>query len=216
MAEEFNRTLIENFRDAVRTGENWYLALLEAAARWPADAEEANGESYRYIIAGEALDLTQIAERLVESAKDLIPEEQQINLLFRGKPPLRLSPEELKARLGEEKYKQHLNYFYGVTVEEALQEVTSEEVRKEERGIRARTDAWIAAEAFCRVYGKTQPDLLILFRAEKGYPDTDKTSLAEMKEFNYWLFKYRLAHSDPEKSASDTKKALGWLGRYAR
>jgi hypothetical protein len=122
----------------------------------------------------------------------------------------------MKERLGEDKYKQHLNYFYGVTVEEALQEVASEEVRKEERGIRARPDAWISGEAFTRIYGKPQPELLRRFRSDKGYPDNDETTLSEMKEFTYWLFKYRLAHSDPEKSASDTKKALGWLKKHAR
>jgi hypothetical protein len=34
-----------------------------------------------------------------------------------------------------------------------------------------------------------------------------------MKEFTYWLFKYRLKHGDPARVASDTKKALEWLRR---
>jgi hypothetical protein len=42
--------------------------------------------------------------------------------------------------------------------------------------------------------------------------------LTELKEFTYWLFKYRLRQSDKAKVASDTKKALGqlkrqWVGR---
>jgi len=37
-----------------------------------------------------------------------------------------------------------------------------------------------------------------------------------MKEFTYWLFKYRLKHCDKARVASDTKKALDWLnGRNA-
>lgn len=203
------------FRSAVHSGQNWYLALLEAARHWPAAEETVDENHYRYLIGGEALDLTQIAERLVEASRELIPEAEQLDLLFRGRPPVEPDAGELRERLGEEKYRQHLNYFYGVSVEEALLEVTEEEVRKEERGIRARTDAWVNGEAFARIYGKAQPELWRRFGAERGYAAGARTSLAEMKEFTYWLFKYRLAHSDPEKSASDTKKALGWLNRHA-
>jgi len=35
----------------------------------------------------------------------------------------------------------------------------------------------------------------------------------ELKEFTYWLFKYRLKHCDKARVASDTKKALNWLNR---
>ena len=36
-------------------------------------------------------------------------------------------------------------------------------------------------------------------------------SLSELKEFTYWLFKYRLKHNDKERVASDTRKALKWI-----
>jgi len=216
MAEASIQNVIAQFQTAVSSGQNWYLALLAAARDWPAAEEELNGARYRYLISGEALDLNQVAERLIEASRELIPGEEQLDLLFRGKPPVALSPEEMKKHLGEEKYRQYLNYFYGVTVEETLLEVAEEEVRKEERGVRARSDAWITAEAFTRIYGKTQPELLKRFRADRGYAESEETSLAEMKEFTYWLFRYRLAHSDPEKSASDTKKALGWLKKHAK
>lgn len=215
MTETPLQALITQFRTAVADGENWYCALLETIRRWSLSEEEIEGARYRYLIEDEALDLSQISERLIGAAKDLIPEQEQLDLLFRSRPPVTLTPEELRTRLGEEKYKQHLNFFYGVTVEEALQEVAAEEVRKEERGVRMRTDSWITSEAFLRIYDKAQPELMDCFLAEKDYAAGDM-SLAEMKEFNYWLFKYRLAHSDPEKSASDTKKALGWLKRQGK
>ena len=215
MAQDSTGELTDQFRISVSSGENWYLALLEAARNWPVNEETIKDTTYHYMIGGEAFDLTQLAERLIETAKDLVPEKEQINFLFKGKPPVHLNPAELRERLGEEKYKQHLNFFYGFTVEEALQEATSEDVRKEERGIRARSDAWISGEAFIRIYGKTQPDLMLLFQVEKGLPDNNNFSLTEMKKFTYWLFRYRLAHSDPEKSASDTKKALGWLKKHS-
>ena len=36
-------------------------------------------------------------------------------------------------------------------------------------------------------------------------------TLTESKEFLYWLFKYRMEHSDKVKVASDTHKALAHL-----
>ncbi|MCL2149327.1 MAG: hypothetical protein FWH51_00065 [Dehalococcoidia bacterium] len=210
MAEFSIQKIIVRFQAALASHENWYLALLGAIREWSVAEEETDGACYRYLIAGEALDLAQISERLLKASHNLIPEQEKYDLLFRGHPPIALTPEELRELLGEEKYKQHLNFFYGITVEEALQEVTAEEVRKEERGVRVRTDAWITGEVFLRIYGKTQPELTGYFRAEKDSV-TNSVSLVEMKEFSYWLFKFRLAHSDPEKSASDTKKALGWL-----
>jgi hypothetical protein len=39
-------------------------------------------------------------------------------------------------------------------------------------------------------------------------------SLSELKEFTYWLFKYRLKHNDKERVASDTRKALDWVQRH--
>jgi hypothetical protein len=36
-------------------------------------------------------------------------------------------------------------------------------------------------------------------------------ALRESKEFTYWLFKYRVKHSEPARMASDTKKGLDQL-----
>jgi len=206
------KTLLSRFRASIARGDNWYCALLEAAREWSAAEEEVEGIRYRYLIAGEALDLFRLSERLIQATKDLIPEQEQLDLLFHNRLPIALTIDDIKEHLGEERFGQYLNYFYGITIEEAIQEMIAEEVRKEERGIRARADSWVTDEAFQRIYGKTQSELIDHFRAVNGYA-TDDASFVEMKEFGYWLSKYRLTHSDPEKSASDTKKALVWLKR---
>ena len=53
--------------------------------------------------------------------------------------------------------------------------------------------------------------LLHQFRGERNYPLRRSSTLAEQKEFTYWLFKYRLKQCDKERVASDTKKALRYL-----
>jgi hypothetical protein len=54
-------------------------------------------------------------------------------------------------------------------------------------------------------------ELLNQFRKSKGYPRTSSITLSEMKEFTYWLFKYRLENCDRSRVASDTKKAMEYL-----
>ncbi|MFC2011423.1 hypothetical protein ACFLUR_03945 [Chloroflexota bacterium] len=66
-------------------------------------------------------------------------------------------------------------------------------------------------ETYRRIYGMTKAILLRHFRRDKDYPQISSTNLNELKEFTYWLFKYRFKKSDKTRVASDTKKALNWL-----
>jgi hypothetical protein len=45
------------------------------------------------------------------------------------------------------------------------------------------------------------------------YPQRKSLTLTELKEFTYWLFKYRVKTSEKPKIASDTKKALALMYR---
>ena len=134
------------------------------------------------------------------------------SFLFHGEPPLALTEGEFEELLGRQKHHRYLNFFYGVTVEEALLLVVEEEVRKERHseGLTRESD-FVTNEAYRRVYGATKATLLRNFREEKGYPQSQSTSLTELKEFTYWLFKFRVKNSDKARIASDTRKALIWL-----
>ena len=86
-----------------------------------------------------------------------------------------------------------------------------EEVRKE-RWVSGRfKEQDTTNEAYRRIYGATEAVLLKHFRQNKGYPQLKSISLTELKEFTYWLFKYRLKQCDKARVASDTKKALKQL-----
>ena len=52
-----------------------------------------------------------------------------------------------------------------------------------------------------------------MFRKDRGYRHKKSMSLEEVKEFTYWLFKYRVKNCDKERVASDTKRALEELAR---
>ena len=202
---------IRYLEQALINGQHWYLALLQAIALWNKIEETHDGRTYRYLIDGEAFDWLLLAERLCRTVDGLLPEDEKTALLFYGKPPLEMTNEKFRELIGSTKYHQYLNYFYGVTVEEALLLAVQEEVRKERRvsGYTIKQDT--ANEAYRRIYGSTRTDLLKNFRQDKNYPQRRSITITELKEFTYWLFKYRLKHCDKARVASDTKKALDWL-----
>jgi hypothetical protein len=208
LASGNNTEAIKHLEQAITSGQNWYIALLEAIGLWTKNEETINGHRYQYLIDGQAFDWLLLAERLCQEVDDRLPEEEKIALLFHGQAPLKLSNIEFKALIGSVKYRQYLNYFYGVTVEESLLLAVQEEVRKEKRTLGYHKEHNLTDEAYQRVYGATRASLLQRFRRDKGYPRLRSISLTELKEFSYWLFKYRLKHCDKARVASDTKKAL--------
>ncbi len=205
---------IRYLEQAVTSGKHWYIALLEAIGLWGVATEVHNERTYSYLIAGEAFDWLLLAERLCKAVNGLLPDDEELALLFHSKPPLNLSAKKFKALIGEAKYHQYLNYFYGVTVEDALIWAVQEEVRKERRiGGYNNEEHDTINEVYWRIYGATRTALLKQFRCEKGYPQLRSISLTELKEFTYWLFKYRLKQCEKARVASDTKKALEQLRR---
>ncbi|HLB27923.1 MAG TPA: hypothetical protein VJK47_01795 [Dehalococcoidales bacterium] len=202
---------IRHLRQSIMTGQHWYLALLEAIGQWNTSEETFEGRHYQYLIGGEAFDWLLLAERLCAAVNRLLPEAEKTALLFHGEPPLDLPAAKFKELIGGTKHHQYLNYFYGVTVEEALVLAVEEEVRKERWTAGYHRDKDNTNEAFRRIYGAGKSVMLRRFRREKGYPLLKSIGLTELKDFTYWLFKHRLKQSDKAKVASDTKKALDWL-----
>ena len=205
--------VIRHLAQAITGGEHWYTALLEAMGRWSAADETCNGRAYHYLIAGEAFDWLLLAERLCQAVDGLLPGAEKSSLLFYGRPPLDLSLEQVKSLIGDRKYNQYLNYFYGITVEKALVLAVQQEVQKERQLLRDGKERDTENEAYRRIYGAGKVALLKRFRREKGYPQSRSLSLAGLKEFTYWLFKCRLAQCDKARVASDTRKALTYLKR---
>ncbi len=203
--------VVGHLKQAITAGEHWYIALLEAIGLWTEAEETRHGRSYRYLIDGEAFDWLLLAERLCEEVDGLVPDEEKTAFLFRGKSPLPLSLGRFKELIGTIKYHQYLNYYYGITVEEALILAVEDEVRKERWTSGYNNERDTINEVFKRIYGAPKSALLERFREERGYPQVKSIGLAELKEFTYWLFKYRLKQCDKARVASDTKKALKCL-----
>jgi len=213
MSSDADIEAIQHLKEAIRSGKHWYIALLEAIGLWGSTEEVYDGQDYHYLVGNEAFDWLLLAERLCYEIDDSLSGEEKINLLFFAIPPIELSQEEFRNLIGSTKYRSHLNYMYGVVVEEALLSAVEEEVYRERKNFTTCQDEYVQQEACRRVYGADMNTLLPRFREEKGYPSRDSITLTEKREFTFWLFKHRVDSCDKERVASDTKKALCWLHR---
>jgi hypothetical protein len=204
---------IDYLKGLVESGEHWYIALLKTMARWDQAEEMIEDRRYRYLIGGEAFDWLLLAERLLDEIPAFVGGRERDALLFHGHPPLEVDDEEFQALIGTPKYQAYLNYLYGVVVEEALQLAIEEEVAKERHGY-----VWSAGDsdnepAFERLYGRPQAEMLAEFRRERKLEPSDRIEVWELKEFTYWLFKFRVRHHEGARVASDTRKGLVTLSR---
>ena len=208
--------VLGELRRAVTGGETWFIALLQAIAQWPLPAGTGGDRWYRYLVGGEAFDWLLLAERLCESLDGLLPPEEQEALLFFGRPPLDITEEEFRRLIGYAKYRAHLNYLYGVIVEEVLQLVVEDDLRKDQLSRVWEKPLPPDAEAFQHIYGRGQQELLREFRQERRLSEAEGLSLAEAQEVTYWLFKRRLRWCGPARVASDTRRALAKLRHLER
>jgi hypothetical protein len=214
-ADRRDLDVILELRSALSDGRDWATALVEAMAAWTAPRETRNERQYTYFIGGEAFDWLTLAERLCDEVRGLIPDDERERLLVEGRFPGSLDTASFKDLLGVDKYRGYLNYFYGVTVEEALQLVVESEVHKRHLSNGNQFQDDFSEEAFGKVYLLSRSELLDLFYEEKGLPFDHTMDLTEHKEFTYWLFRYRVKNSDKARVASDTRKGLLQLQRMA-
>lgn len=203
---------ILHLRRALDKGQEWVSALLEAMGLWPLAEETVGNQRWRYLVAQEALDWPLLARRLCAEINGQVPPEEKASVL-QGFFPRPVSEGELRRSLGVDKFRAYLNFWYGVQVEQALQEAEEAQVRKEVLARGHVPGAWLREEAFARLYREPYSVLRARFCQEHGWPQSHPFTRAEANEFTYRLFQRRLALSVPERAASDTRKGLERLAR---
>ena len=201
--------------EEITEGKFWALALMNAIGRWSQPRETVDGLELTYLLGGEAFDWLLLAERLLRGVEQesagLVPAIAVDRLLISGQLPEEVSPAYFREALGFEKYRAHLNFFYGVVVEEALWHAVEQEVQKE-RGVRGLHQSFgISDMVFEKLYRADFNTLMRRFRRARGERASVKFTLSEWKEFRYSLFRYRLSNNDSARIASDTHKGLTML-----
>jgi hypothetical protein len=197
-----------HLNSALRAGVPWHRAILEAVGLWTLPHEVYQGRDFRFLIQGEAFDWLLLAERFCAELDGLIPQEDKERLLFSGALPETVEPELFRDLLGTNKYRAHLNFWYGVVVEEALQLAVEEEVRKRHLARCYADTEDLVEEAFTLLYGGSRAALVEEFREQARIPRRRALSISDVKEFTYWVHKRRLKVWDPARVASDTDKGI--------
>ena len=213
LAERNADDLLVRLELELQSGRPWFDALLDCIRDWRLPRERVGDREYVFLIEREAFDWLLLAERLCDAMPEaLLPSAEIEALLLDESPPVPLSEDEFKRRLGPEKYWAHLNFLYGIRVEQALQLAVERTLLKERGGIsfsHARVE--LDQDVFGRIYGSRQTDLLREFRAAGSRLDTERMSQSESQAFTYWLFRRRLERQDPARVASDTRLGLDML-----
>lgn len=202
------------------SGDNWKLVVLETIAKWPLASENIADERLDYLIGGEAFDWRLLAHRLLSNCGSKIDDDVWREwlsdpVLFAGFE----EPEFMRA-VGVDKFRAHLSYFYGVTVEQSLLAAVEEEITHRRVAAGRQLSDNSLELAYETLYGNTRDQLWEVFRLEagakaarEGWRHRDEHSLGAEDAFTYWLFKLRMERSDPAKIASDTRKGLSKLER---
>ena len=203
---------IQHLHQGLAAGRPWVEVLLEAVGLWTTPNEWRHGRTYTYLLQAEAFDWLVLAERLLEEVnEESVPQTEREQLLFAETFPSSVTQRQFQEALGQAKYQAHLNFFYGVVVEEALMHAVEEEVIKESglRGVSHRRG--VDDLVMRRLYGDDLDTLIRRFYQSVGKRYTKTMTLAGWKTFVYWLFRLRVAQSDQSRLASDTTKGLRQL-----
>jgi hypothetical protein len=206
--------LVDLVRD-ISLGTPWASALVGAIGRWAPPRETVDGEKLTYLLGGEAFDWLLLAERLLrgveQASPGLVPTAVVEQLLVSGQLPNDVTESHFREALGFDKYRAHLNFFYGVVVEEALWLAVEREVQKE-RGVRGLHHPFGVLDlVYQRLYRADLKTLMRRFRLERDERPSVKFTMTEWKEFTYSLFKHRVGNQDSARIASDTRKGLTML-----
>ena len=134
--------------------------------------------------------------------------EEKERFLFSGQIPDTVNEDQFRYLLGPSKSRAYMNFRYGVVLEEALQLVSEEEVRKRHTSRSSSESDELTEEAYTQIYQKPRSELLKTIQKEPKKASRRNLTLSDLKEFTYWLHKRRINLWDPARVASDTRKAI--------
>ena len=122
----------------------------------------------------------------------------------------------LKSLMPSRLYSAHLNYYYGVLVEQSIREIKRKDFEKEKNILSKSSFDLIDNEIFIFLYGKSKLNLWkefsLNFRLKsKSYYVPSKIYCNESENFDYWLSKRRILRCTRELNASLLSRGLEYL-----
>ncbi len=223
-SSECQRLLLKLRREVSANPSDWKLSVLNIVAEWPIASESVNGEQFQYIVGGEAFNWKRLAERLIlnlESSEITNPARSEMWEWLHSDHVFGGFEEGLFRRtLGIDRWRGHLNYFYGVHLEQCLFTAIQNRIhrRRFARGMPLTDDS--ADEAYEGLYYDEESVLWQKF-LDEVVPDNapiesdDCRSLSLDDEFTYWLFKRRIDSTHPAQVAYETQRGLQMMAEIS-
>ena len=204
---------------------DWQAAFIKTVASWPKENERVHGAMFHYFIGEEAFNWKRLAELIATRVStngdrnvtsDRIFEWIDTTGVFGG-----ISEQEFRRILGVDAWRAHLNYFYGVHIEQCLIAAIQSRIQKRRyaSGMPPSDDA--SERAYLGLYEETEQTLWDQFLecnsvrlAELIAESPEKTrTIALDEEFTYWLFKKRIEHTNAPQIAAETQRGLAMLNQ---
>ncbi len=195
--------LIQELRNEVSQGENWQKSVAKYIGLWNEKEEFYRGYKYIYLIDDEALDWLNLTERLVSSIKSYITKEEYNYVSTSGLLPDQEIYNYIKKTIPKKKLSQMRNFYYGIIIENLIYHYKILEYQKNTIVVEDNDQRF-----YEEIYNKPIEVLYEIFYKERRTINKNKLNFHELKLFSYWLFKYRLKHSDKTKMAHETNTAL--------
>ena len=195
--------LIQELRNEVSQGENWQKSVAKYIGLWNEKEEFYRGYKYIYLIDDEALDWLNLTERLVSSIKSYITKEEYNYVSTSGLLPDQEIYNYIKKTIPKKKLSQMRNFYYGIIIENLIYHYKILEYQKNTIVVEDNDQRF-----YEEIYNKPIEVLYEIFYKERKTINKNKLNFHELKLFSYWLFKYRLKHSDKTKMAHETNTAL--------
>ncbi|MCY4474324.1 MAG: hypothetical protein OXC83_02690 [Chloroflexi bacterium] len=204
---------------------DWQPNLLNTVAAWPKENERAYDETFHYFIGGEAFNWKRLAERIATQlnaeGQSSIPSEDIFDWLGDTGVFGRLGEEQFRRILGVDGWRAHLNYFYGVHIEQCLIAAIQSRIQKRRYGNGLPPSDDSSDLAYLGLYEETEKTLWQQFLDENSLrladlvaesPENTRT-IGLDEEFTYWLFKRRIENTNAAQVADETRRALEMLSR---
>jgi hypothetical protein len=122
----------------------------------------------------------------------------------------------IKNNMGASLFSAHLNYFYGIIVEQSIREIKRNDFQKELNYPSYNSKNEINDRVFKNLYGKNTYELWEEFcknvrLSSRRYYIPSKIYCSDYEKFSYWLSKKRTKLTAPELNASLISRGLNYL-----
>lgn len=225
LATNRRRLLDDLVQQFAENPNDWQQNLLTTVAAWPKENERAYDETFHYFIGGEAFNWKRLAERIATQlnaeGQSSIPSEDIFDWLGDTGVFGRLGEEQFRRILGVDGWRAHLNYFYGVHIEQCLIAAIQSRIQKRRYGNGLPPSDDSSDRAYLGLYEETEETLWDQFIDENSLRISDliaesseeTRTIALDEEFTYWLFKRRIENTNAAQVADETRRALEMLSR---